>query len=436
MKEVIRITSFDIENVKKVKAVSLAPTAEGLTVIGGENGQGKTSILEGLMGALGGDGYRQNVRDGASRGTVEVALSNGLKVKRTYTAGGSSRLEVTDPTGAKSGQQLLNAFVSPFALQVGEFMAVDDKKRGKILLDVIGVNPQPFEERIRALEADRLLKGRERDKAKGHAESLPYFEDVGEVKLDGAAITERMTAALAHNSKVRQAGNDAQTAKDRVELAARRVEDARAAVQRAQDALAQAVDAHAQMEAQQADVEANLANAGQPMDTRTIQAELDSITEMNERVGSNLARRVAFEQAEAFAVEYKELQAAIEQERGALQALLEGATLPYPGLTVVDGVLEWNGRRWDGLSESERLILSAAVARAIKPECGFVLIDGLERMSCRTLAEFGGWLAAQGLQAIGTRVGTDAPGTIIIEDGEIVGGALPTVDSGADSEFA
>ena len=42
----IKISSLEVENVKRVKAVSLTPTAEGLTVLGGRNGQGKTSVLD------------------------------------------------------------------------------------------------------------------------------------------------------------------------------------------------------------------------------------------------------------------------------------------------------------------------------------------------------------------------------------------------------
>ena len=429
----IKIIGLDIENVKKVRAVSLAPSLDGLTVIGGENGQGKTSVLEAIMGALGGDKYRQQVRDGEQRGTVCVTLTNGLTVRRTYTAGGSSQLVVSDPSGKKSGQALLNEFVSPFALSVGEFMGVDDRQRAKILLDVIGVNPQPVEERIRALEADRLLKGRERDKAKGHAQSLPYFEEAGDEKLDGAAITERMTVALSHNAKVRQAGNDVQAARDRLELAARRLEDAKAVLKRAQEGVEQATEAVAVANSNLANANTNAAGAGAAMDTATIQGELDSITAHNERVGSNLSRRAAFEAAEALGEEYRALTSAIEQERDALRGMLEGVELPYPGLTVADGVMEWNGRRWETLSESERLILSTAVSRAIKPSCGFVLIDGLERMSGRTLAEFAGWLSAQGLQAIGTRVGADAPGTIVIEDGAVAG---DTAGGGATGDVA
>ena len=40
----IKINSFEIENVKRIKAVKLEPSANGLTVIGGKNNQGKTSL--------------------------------------------------------------------------------------------------------------------------------------------------------------------------------------------------------------------------------------------------------------------------------------------------------------------------------------------------------------------------------------------------------
>ena len=54
----IKINSLELENVKKIKAVRLTPTQNGLTVIGGRNGQGKTSVLDAIAWALGGDRFR------------------------------------------------------------------------------------------------------------------------------------------------------------------------------------------------------------------------------------------------------------------------------------------------------------------------------------------------------------------------------------------
>nr|DAG32177.1 MAG TPA: STRUCTURAL MAINTENANCE OF CHROMOSOMES PROTEIN [Caudoviricetes sp.] len=54
----ITINELQIENLKNVKAVKLEPSASGLTVIGGLNGQGKTSILNAIAWALGGEKFR------------------------------------------------------------------------------------------------------------------------------------------------------------------------------------------------------------------------------------------------------------------------------------------------------------------------------------------------------------------------------------------
>ena len=53
----IKINKPEIENVKRVKAVKIEPTANGLTVIGGRNAQGKTSVLDSIAWALGGDRF-------------------------------------------------------------------------------------------------------------------------------------------------------------------------------------------------------------------------------------------------------------------------------------------------------------------------------------------------------------------------------------------
>ena len=56
--EAMKINKLEIENVKRVKAVKLEPTQNGLTIIGGNNRQGKTSVLDSIAWALGGDRYR------------------------------------------------------------------------------------------------------------------------------------------------------------------------------------------------------------------------------------------------------------------------------------------------------------------------------------------------------------------------------------------
>ncbi len=70
---------------KRIKAVKIEPSASGLTVIGGNNNQGKTSVLDSIAWALGGNKYKpsQAEREGSMvPPTLKVTLSNGLIVER------------------------------------------------------------------------------------------------------------------------------------------------------------------------------------------------------------------------------------------------------------------------------------------------------------------------------------------------------------------
>ena len=101
----MKINKLEIENVKRVKAVKIEPTANGLTIIGGNNNQGKTSVLDAIAWALGGDKYRpsQAQREGSViPPNLHIVMSNGLVVERK---GKNSTLKVTDPQGQKAGQQ-------------------------------------------------------------------------------------------------------------------------------------------------------------------------------------------------------------------------------------------------------------------------------------------------------------------------------------------
>ncbi len=93
----IHINTLEIENVKRIKALRLEPSPTGLTVIGGNNGQGKTSVLDAIAWALGGEKFRPS--NAQREGSVlpphlKVTLSNGLVVERK---GKNAVLTVTDP---------------------------------------------------------------------------------------------------------------------------------------------------------------------------------------------------------------------------------------------------------------------------------------------------------------------------------------------------
>ena len=175
----VKITQLEAENVKRIRAAALTPSQSGLTVIGGRNGQGKTSVLDALAWALGGERYRPS--EARREGSVlpprlRVELSNGIVVER---AGKNSDLKVTDETGRRAGQQLLNNFVEQLALDMPRFMQSTSREKAETLLRIVGLKDQveALEQQEGELYDQRRAVGQIADQKKKYALELPEYPD-------------------------------------------------------------------------------------------------------------------------------------------------------------------------------------------------------------------------------------------------------------------
>ncbi|MDD4431714.1 MAG: hypothetical protein PHF61_09985, partial [Bacteroidales bacterium] len=177
------------------------------------------------------------------------------------------------------------------------------------------------------------------------------------------------------------------------------------------------------------DIAAKSALDLQDESTEKLEANINNIETINVKVRANLDKDKAEQDAQDYADQYNTLTAELNNVRQAKIDLLKGANLPLPGLSVEDGELTYNGKKWDCMSGSEQLKVSTAIVRKLNPKCGFVLLDKLEQMDLDTLQEFGQWLEQEGLQAIATRVSTGPECEIIIEDGHVAGAEQPVQEA-------
>jgi predicted ATP-dependent endonuclease of OLD family len=404
----IKINKLEIENVKRVKAVKIEPTANGLTVIGGKNNQGKTSVLDSIAWTLGGEKFRPS--DAQREGSVippnlQIVLSNGLVVERK---GKNSELKVIDPTGNKGGQQLLNEFVEQLALDLPKFMQSNNKEKANTLLQIIGVGNKLYELERQEQEFynKRLTIGQIADQKRKFAKEQPYHPDAPKELVSASELIKQQQDILARNGENNRKRQNLQYLQNQAD-----------SIQRQMDDLLQ------KQAAVLADLEIAKKSALDLHDESTAELEqnISNIEEINRKVRANLDKDKAEEDAQDYSNQYNALTAKIEGIRKSKMDLLQSANLPLPGLSVVDGELTYNGKKWDCMSGSDQLKVSTAIVRKLNPKCGFVLLDKLEQMDVNTLHEFGAWLESEGLQAIATRVSTGDECSIIIEDGYVVG---------------
>lgn len=199
----MKINKLEIENVKRVKAVKIEPTSNGLTIIGGRNNQGKTSVLDAIAWALGGERFRpsQAAREGSTiPPKLRIVMNNGLVVERK---GKNSSLKVTDPSGQKAGQQLLDEFVEQLALNLPKFMGASDKEKAEILLRIIGVGPQlaELERQEKEMFNERTYIGRTADQKEKYANEQPYFPDVPSTPVSASELIRQQQEILAQNGE-------------------------------------------------------------------------------------------------------------------------------------------------------------------------------------------------------------------------------------------
>lgn len=410
----VKINTLEVENVKRVKAVTLTPQENGLTILGGNNGQGKTSVLDAICWAVGGNKFKPSnaARDGAYTDPhIRLTLSNGLVVER---AGKNAALKVIDPNGNKSGQALLDSFISELALNLPKFLNATDKEKADTLLRIIGVGDKlaQMKNEEQRLYNQRRTVGQIADQKKKFAAELPSWQGVPNQPVTASELIQHQQDILRKNAENQRLRAERDRCEDALLQAQRTLEEAKHALAKAQYDVAQARKSAENL---------------QDESTAELEQSIAEIDTTNAKVRDNIAKAQAEQEAADLSDQYEDLSEQIEGIRLARRALLNSADLPLPGLTVENEKLLYNGKAWDCMSGSEQLTVATAIVRRLNPDCGFVLLDKLEQMDVKTLHDFGQWLEAQGLQAIATRVSQGDECSVIIEDGYIVESTQPKI---------
>ncbi len=408
-----KINRLEVENVKRVKAVKIEPTANGLTVIGGNNGQGKTSVLDSIAWALGGNKFKPSAaaREGSMVPPyLHIVMDNGLVIERK---GKNSDLKVIDPDGNKAGQNLLDSFVEELALNLPKFMQCSNKEKANTLLQIIGVGEQ-----LVALEKEeqdtynrRHAIGQIADQKEKFAKEQDYYPEAPKDLVSASELIKEQQEILAKNGENQKKRQNLVSIQKMHDAAVDKVEKLKRELSEAETELAKAIS---DLVTANKSVE-NLVDES----TAELEKNIQEIDDINRKVRANLDKEKAEEDAREYRTQYDSLSTELKDIRQKKTDLLLNADLPLPGLSVESGDLTYNGFKWDNMSGSDQLKVATAIVRKLNPQCGFVLLDKLEQMDKESLKEFGNWLEAEDLQAIATRVSTGEECSIIIEDGYV-----------------
>lgn len=402
----MKITALQLENVKRIRAVRLEPSPEGLTVIGGRNAQGKTSVLDGIAYALGGEKYAPSNlrREGAIADTViHIETDDGLVIERK---GKNASLTVTDKDGKRHGQAILDAIIGKMAIDLPKFLNANDKAKADTLLQILGIGDDlaKLEREEKAKYDTRTTVGRMAEQKKKAAADMPWHDDVPEKKLSVEKLIEQQQEVLGRNGVKQKLRDDIEANKRHLATYKAQLKEITEAIARLEENIAKAESSDLELE-----------------DVSELKSKIANFEAINEKIAENQAKLRREEEAADLSDQYDSLTVEINEIRKKRMELLNGCDLPYPGLTVEEGILKLDGKAWDCMSGAQQMIVGCAIASRLNPKCKFVLLDKLEQLDLETLAEFDNWLKENDLQCIATRVSTGEECSLIIEDGEALG---------------
>ncbi|MGE0547586.1 MAG: AAA family ATPase [Kofleriaceae bacterium] len=437
----MRITCVQIQNYKRVHKVAITPSSDkALVLIGGKNGQGKSSTLDALTAAFGGKRAAASdpVRHGAEEAAIFVELDGGkLTIDRTIAPDGSTTLEVRDQDGAiKSPQSTLDRLVGARFLDPLAFLNLQPKEQRAQLMRLI-----PEANRIDTLNekrerafARRTEIGRELTKAEGELARLPEVE-VGKA-IDVAAINEEMRT---FTEQQRAGDKEAATwnAEDTLAMVDRAdLESTRQRIERLERELA---ELRAQLPVKEktvterdqrlAGLKAKVTAAAKVWTDSAprraqLEADLKRADEHNRAVyaaeAQNKRRAEVADDVAKRKAEVDEITAALAKIDARKAEILAAAKLPVEGLSVTDEGVTLAGVPFVQASASERYRVALALAIAASPGLDDVWIrDGalLDEESLELVAKHA---EAAGRRVWLERVGTQDAGAIVIADGKVV----------------
>lgn len=385
----LRITRFEAENFKRLKAVDITP-GDNTVVIAGRNAQGKSSVLDGIMAALAGrNGAKELVRpirDGEKKARVVVELDD-LVVERKWTAGGST--VTVSPKGGNarlnSPQAVLDKLIGSLSFDPLAFAEAEPKKQVETLIDLVG------REAFDALAAERRAAYDNRTEINREIKSLRSrrdaigsiepIEPVDAVNVLGLLEKARRKASLRRDWE--------------------QIEEQIASLREKQQAIA----------AEAADLP-----DGDPV---ALEQQVRDAQDINERARQYDEAKILDERlaaAESVSAKHTELIESVDKQRA---DLLERAELPVAGLTFDEDGVEFNGVPFVQASAAERLKVSVAMAMALNPELRVIcirdasLLDDDSKRALMALAEEHDYQIWYEVVGDGGEVG------VVIEDGEV-----------------
>lgn len=415
-----KIVSLLAENVKKLKAISITPDGNIITLTG-PNGAGKSSVLDSIAWTLGGEKLipEKPVRDGQKSGKSVVDFGT-LKVTRRYNASGTTELIVENAQGEPQAgpQGILNKIIGKFCFDPLEFATMEDKPQLDALCQLVGVDLKPYYAKRKLLYDQRTDVNRDAAAAKVKVNATPRVEDAPEAEVSAAELSAELERINAHNQGIERHEEELKDLEEGLEAAKQEAKQTLAALEKARKAYESAIaweeDAGIAINKKRAENEKLV-----KQDPAPVRAKIATADETNRKVRQNAKHKELADDLAAHEKSAKNLTAAIDKLDKEKEDKLAKAKFPLKELSFDENGVLFNGNPFSQASDAEKLRTSVAIGMAMNPTLRVMFVRNgslLDQNGLKIVAELA---EAKDFQIWIEDARSTDPAAITIEDGEI-----------------
>jgi len=411
----MKIISLKSENILRLDAVEITPDKDGnLIVIGGENAQGKTSVLDSILLAMGGKKakHQEPLKQGKKKGTIKVDIGD-FTVTRTFTPKGGS-LKVTnnnDDRVYSSPQKMLDELVGQLTFDPLQWTQMADRKQLETLKSLVGLDFTDMDDKRAKLYTDRTDINREVKRLESVVKSSEEYDaplvevSVAELMED---LQEAQDARWDHEKDVLEVTRLKEAYKDRKE-----------SIKHWKEQIKKAEDEMDSLKQVGKNLQDKIAVQDVP-DIESIQQQITDADETNANIRANLVLRENKSELKATRKDSEKLTDKINTIDAKKADALTSAEFPVEGLSFdEDGVL-YQDVPFSQASSAEKLRVSIAMGIALNPDLKVLLIRDGSLLDDTNLATVAKMADDAGCQIWLEKVSSDGEGcTVMIEDGNI-----------------
>lgn len=429
----MKIVSLEAENVKRLKAVRIVPSGSSV-VIGGMNGNGKSSVLDSIAYAIGGKDLvcEEPVRTGEKRAKVVCDLGEYV-VTRTFTPGGGGTLKVTNADGAAYGspQTLLDGLFGSLSFDPLAFSRMKPKEQSETLRRLVGLDTSAIDAERARIFAERTDAGRMLKSVAAQADAAQHFPGAPESEVSIKDLAAQLRVARDYNEGV----NAAERA---IDQCVKTIERLTAELDRARGAL----DVARQRRDEQSKKAPGPVDALGLVDVMGMESMMSDAESQNAKVRANAAKAKLDMERSGWETKVSELTQRIESIDRAKVEKMKAVKFPIDGLSIGDAGATFDGLPLEQASQAQKIRVSMAIGLAMNPKLRVVLIRDGSLLDAQSLSVVEEMAVAADAQVWIERVGEGRECSVIIEDGSVKSGseAVPAevaveIDSANEKPF-